>query len=121
VKAEDLDMQEITCALQIRGRTITAVILMVMGDDDGDFNDDPRDAEHASTSQSQRHAQSARFEPHNIPNSLLHSAKGIHADSNGQSKRLSMSGQPRGPGGSGKADARRRWIRNAAESIATRT
>ena len=58
-----------------------------------------------------------------VPNTLLHSANGIQADSKGQSKRLSMSGQPRGPGGSGNADAlrRRRRIRNAMESNATRT
>jgi hypothetical protein len=56
-----------------------------------------------------------------VPNTLLHSAKGIQADSNGQSKRLSMSGQPRGPGGSGRVDARRRRIRNATVRIATRT
>lgn len=71
------------------------------------FNDEHRDAEYACThaqTQSQRHAQSVSFESYNIPNSLLHSANGIHADSNGQSKRLSMSGQPRGPGGSGKVD-----------------
>jgi hypothetical protein len=42
-----------------------------------------------------------------LPNFLLHSANGIQADSKGQSKRLSMSGQPRGPGGSGKEDAPR--------------
>ena len=97
VETEDLDVHDITCCKPSEGCITSGIVL------------------------GRRHAPSLRKKNH-VPNTLAHSAKGIQADSNGQSKRLSMSGQPRGPGGSGSVDARRRRrIRNATLSNATTT
>ena len=114
MQAEDLEVHKITCGLQI----VRNIEWSRDRDDDGGGEDDPREARQAYTPPSLYTRGQCVL--NHIPNTLLHSANGTQADSNGQSKRLSMSGQPRGPGGYGKVEPRpRRRIRNAIVSTAT--